>query len=151
MTLKALTVVTAVTLVTACTPNIKYVADTYKDIPRTVYKVPPDDGLPAIRELPNGKIADVSKAYIIFDNTSVGKLMILPSEQDIASAGVVRGYTFGAVDLIPTEDAFREAASGYLRSSGRQCEITSIREMDEPVHEISYACSTTATGQPSPL
>lgn len=86
--------------------------------------------------------------YRIYDKPTEGRLMITPTIGASFGGGAVKGATFGAVNVLNSEAAYRMAAEEFTKSTGRTCRADSISLVIEPQYEVRYSCEATAPQSP---
>lgn len=129
--------------------GMKYAMDNYRDTKVQSYLFVPNDGKPrysetAIDSMGHTRQVDRAMTYRIFDKPDENRLMITPSLGASAGMGFAKGLTFGAVSAGPSPAAMREAAGGFLASTGRTCTADQIDLVAEPQYEVRYTCSPLA-------
>ena len=75
--------------------------------------------------------------------------MITSSLGSAAGQGALQGITFGAVNALPPEIEFENAAAEYLQQSGRpNCTPSRTFLIVQPQFEVKYDCSSSESSKP---
>lgn len=100
----------------ACGEGVQYAVDTYRDVPLAEF-------------------TDTVDRWRIFDRPDLSRMMVTPS----IAAAAVQGATLNAT--APTEAAALAAAQGFLSSTSRNCQATSVTIVAMTLYEATYTCA----------
>ena len=100
------------------------------------------------RYVPLTTFAHENRSFRIFDKPSASKLIITPSLSTAVSDVMIRNATFGKYNNSTEQEALVAAASAYLASQGRKCNITGASLMYDPQWEFTYTCEVRYTAMP---
>lgn len=76
----------------------------------------------------------------ISDKPAEGKMYITTSLDAAERVGKIHGASFGLAKGTPKQETFQTAAEGFLKKSGRKCEVVSGQEMTLVSYEFEYKC-----------
>lgn len=93
-----------------------------------------------------GKAHEVVKTqygeFLVFEHPSSQSLAVSSTMSGAVAQGVVKGLTFGAGNILPSEGAYQEAAEVYLKKHKQiaHCKIANGYILQEPIYEFKLTC-----------
>jgi hypothetical protein len=121
--------VLSLALLSSCA-GIRYATDNYSAVEVKEYAHHPTEA--------DGQA--VTKHFRIFDKPAENRMMITASMSDALSMGMTDGLLFNATNSDHPSVIYREAALGFLRQSGRDCEAVETFLIVKPQWEVRYRC-----------
>lgn len=121
--MKKLAVVAMCAALSGCA-GAQYAMDNYGKVKPVAFRSPSSGG-----------------GYRIFDKPEENRLMITPTIGASLGGGALKGATFGAVNVLNSEAAYRQAAEEFTKSTGRTCRAESVSLVIDPQYEVRYSCT----------
>ncbi|MBD0413290.1 hypothetical protein [Oryzicola mucosus] len=80
--------------------------------------------------------------FSVYEHPSRKRLAVSATLADTLKQGAVRGLTFGAVSVQPSEGAYQEAAEAYIAQTRRlrSCRVRNGYLLQAPVYEFILSC-----------